>query len=309
MSALTASQTSPQRMPTPGRRGVSGSTVGSTITSTIGSRIGFWAAVGFLIVLLVAALAPGLFTAADPLRTNIGEALLAPSLTHPFGTDQAGRDVFARVLFGARYSLAIGFGATLIALVGGLVIGAVAGLSRRVGDGVLSRAIEIIMAFPEFLLALIVIAIIGPGEASLLVAVAIAVVPAYARVARVQTLVVKRAGYVEAARTLGVSPALTVLRHVLPNMIGPLLVMATMGVGTAITAAAGLSFLGLGPKPPTPEWGLILSEGRNFLATAWWIAVFPGLVITVTVVATSTIGRQLRARGAGRGTNQARGSR
>lgn len=309
MSALPASQIPVQRMPAPGRRGAGGSTAGSTIASTLGSTLGFWAAVGFLVLLLVAALAPGLFTAVDPLRTNIGEALLAPSVAHPFGTDQAGRDVFARVLFGARYSLAIGFGATLIALVVGLVIGAVAGLSRRVGDGVLSRAIEIIMAFPEFLLALIVIAIIGPGEASLLVAVAIAVIPAYARVARVQTLVVKRAGYVEAARTLGVSPARTVLRHVLPNMIGPLVVMATMGVGTAITAAAGLSFLGLGAKPPTPEWGLILSEGRNFLATAWWIAVFPGLVITATVVATSTIGRRLRSRGAERATGRAGGTR
>ncbi|MFC5930452.1 ABC transporter permease [Cryobacterium melibiosiphilum] len=285
MSALTATKALAKRMPTPGR----------------GATVGFWAAVVFLAALVLAALLPGLFTAADPVRTDIGAALLAPSPAHPFGTDQAGRDVFARVLYGSRYSLMIGFGATLIALVAGLMIGAIAGLSRRVGDGVLSRAIEIIMAFPEFLLALIVIAIIGPGETSLLVAVAIAVVPAYARVARVQTLVVKRAGYVEAARTLGVSPVLTVLRHIVPHTIGPLLVMATMGVGTAITAAAGLSFLGLGPKPPTPEWGLILSDGRNFLATAWWIAVFPGLVITATVVSTSTIGRHLRLRGAGRG--------
>lgn len=204
------------------------------------------------------------------------------------------------MLYGSRFSLAIGFGATLIALVSGLVIGALAGMMHRVGDTVLSRAIEIVMAFPEFLLALIVIAVIGPGGTSLLVAVAIAVIPAYARVARVQTLVVKRAGYVEAARTLGVSRTATIVRHVIPNTLGPLLVMAAMGIGTAITAAAGLSFLGLGPKPPTPEWGLILSEGRNFLASAWWIAVFPGLVIAATVIATSTVGRYLQARGAGR---------
>jgi len=269
-------------------------------TPARGASVGFWLATAFLTLLVLAAMLPGLFTSSDPLRTNIGESLLAPSGAHPFGTDQAGRDVFARVLYGSRYSLAIGFGATLIALVVGLAIGAVAGLSRRIGDGVLSRAIEIIMAFPGFLLALIVIAIIGPGETSLLIAVAIAVVPAYARVARMQVLVVKRSGYVEAARTLGVPPLTTVMRHVVPNTVGPLLVMATMGVGTAITAAAGLSFLGLGPKPPTPEWGLILSDGRNFLSTAWWIAVFPGLVITATVVSTSTIGRHLRARGAGR---------
>ncbi|SDO09451.1 peptide/nickel transport system permease protein [Cryobacterium flavum] len=259
-----------------------------------------WVAAGFLLLLLLSALFPRLFTGADAVRTDIDAALLAPGPGHPFGTDQAGRDVFARVIYGSRYSLAIGFGATLIALLAGLVIGSLAGLMRRVGDGVLSRAIEIVMAFPEFLLALIVIAIIGPGEASLLIAVAIAVIPSYARVARVQTLVVKRAGYVEAARTLGVSPAVTVLRHVVPNTLGPLLVMATMGIGTAITAAAGLSFLGLGPKPPIPEWGLILSEGRNFLATAWWIAVFPGIVITATVVSTSVLGRHLQASAAGR---------
>lgn len=259
-----------------------------------------WVAAAFLAVLLVSAVAPSLFTSADPLKTDIAHALQSPNLAHPFGTDQAGRDVFSRVLYGSRFSLAIGFGATAIALLCGLVIGALAGVMRQLGDGVLSRAIEIIMAFPEFLLALIVIAVIGPGEGSLLVAVAIAVIPAYARVARVQTLVVKRAGYVEAARTLGVPRATTVVRHVIPNTLGPLLVMATMGIGTAITAAAGLSFLGLGPKPPTPEWGLILAEGRNFLASAWWIAVFPGLVITATVLATSTVGRYLHARGRGR---------
>jgi peptide/nickel transport system permease protein len=258
---------------------------------------GVWIAGAFLLVLVVATVAPGLFTAASPLQTDVAHALQAPSLGHPFGTDQAGRDVFSRVLYGSRYSLAIGFGATVIALLAGLVIGALAGVLRRVGDSALSRAIEVVMAFPEFLLALIVIAVIGPGEVSLLVAVAIAVVPAYARVARAQTHVVKRAGYVEAARTLGVSRAITVLRHVVPNTLGPLLVMATMGIGTAITAAAGLSFLGLGPKPPTPEWGLILAGGRNFLASAWWIAVFPGLVITATVIATSTLGRYLQSRG------------
>ncbi len=249
----------------------------------------------FLLLLVVCTLAPALLTSADPLQTDLPAALEAPSLAHPFGTDQAGRDVFARVLYGSRYSLAIGFGATAMALVVGLAIGAFAASMHRLGDGVLSRAIEIVMAFPEFLLALIVIAIIGPGEAGLLVAVAIAVMPAYARVARVQTLVVTRAGYVEAARTLGLPRTATLLRHVVPNTLGPLLSMATMGVGTAIAAAAGLSFLGLGPKPPTPEWGLILSDGRNFLSTAWWIAVFPGLVITATVIATSVVGRFMHA--------------
>ena len=259
-----------------------------------------WPATLFLLLLVVAAVSPTLFTAADPLRADVAASLQPPAPGHPFGTDQSGRDVFARVLYGARFSLAIGFGATIAALIVGVVIGAIAGSTNRIGDSVLSRAIEVVMAFPEFLLALLVIALIGPGQWSLAIAVAIAVVPAYARVARVQTLQVVRSGYVEAARTLGVGAGVTLLRHVIPNTLGPLLVMATIGVGTAITAAAGLSFLGLGPQPPTPEWGLILSEGRNFLATAWWIAVFPGLFITATVVSTSVAGRYLQARVEGR---------
>lgn len=262
--------------------------------------VGIIAAAVVLVLLLLAAIAPWTLTGADPLQTDAASALQAPNAAHWFGTDQAGRDVFARVLYGARYSLAVGLGATLLALVCGLVVGVATGLAPRAVDGVLSRGIDVLMAFPEFLLALLVIAVVGTGEVSIVFAVALAAIPAYSRVARVQTMLVARAGYVHAAKSLGVPPILTVVRHVVPNTLGPLLVMATIGVGTAIVTAAGLSFLGLGPKPPTPEWGVILSEGRNFLATAWWIAVFPGLTITATVIATNTLGRYLQARSAGR---------
>ena len=262
--------------------------------------LGVVAAALVLAVLLLAAIAPWVLTGASPLQTDAASALQAPSAAHPFGTDQSGRDVLARVIYGARYSLVVGLGATALALLAGLAIGIGAGLAPRSVDGVLSRVIDVLMAFPEFLLALLVIAVIGAGEVSIVIAVALAAVPAYARVARVQTMVVSRAGYVRAARTLGVHPLAATLRHIIPNTLGPLLVMATIGVGTAIVSAAGLSFLGLGPQPPTPEWGVILSEGRNFLATAWWIAVFPGLMITVTVIAISTFGRYLRSRSEGR---------
>ena len=251
-------------------------------------------------LVLVAAFIPWALTGQSPLQTDVGAALQGPGALHPFGTDQSGRDVCARVVHGARYSLLVGLGATAMALVSGIVIGVASGLAPRAIDGVLSRAIEILMAFPEFLIALVVIAVVGTGRSSIIVAVALAAVPAYARVARVQTLVVGRSSYVRSARALGVPPLVAIVRHVIPNTLGPLLVMATIGVGTAIVSAAGLSFLGLGPKPPTPEWGVILSEGRNFLATAWWIAVFPGLAITATVIATSTLGRYLQARSAGR---------
>lgn len=251
----------------------------------------------FLTVLVFAALLPGVLAPLDPLDAQISESLQGPSAEHLFGTDQSGRDVFSRVVFGARYSLLVGFGASAIALAVGLLIGLVSGLAPRLVDAVLGRVIVVAMAFPEFLLALLVIAIIGPGEASLVVAIALAAIPAYARVARSQTLVVASSSYVRSATALGVPRFVAIVRHVIPNTLGPLLVMATIGVGTAVVSAAGLSFLGLGPAAPTPEWGVILSEGRNLLDRAPWVAVFPGLVITATVIATSVVGRAARARG------------
>lgn len=262
--------------------------------------VGATVAAVFLGLLALAAVAPALFTPIDPIETRVLEALRPPSLAHPFGTDQTGRDVFARVVHGARYSLGIGVVATAIAMAVGLLVGTAAGLAPRAVDGAISRVIDVLMSFPEFLLALLVIAILGPGTTSLVIAISVAAVPVYARIARVQTFTVRRSGYVRAAQILGVSRGRSVLRHVVPNTLGPLLVMATIGFGTAIASAAGLSFLGLGARPPTPEWGLILSEGRNFLGTAWWIAVFPGLVVTSTVISASVLGRHLRARGEGR---------
>jgi len=253
----------------------------------------------FLVLLLFAAALPTLFTATDPLATTIANALHPPSLAHPFGTDQSGRDVFARVIYGVRTSLLIALVATALAVVLGMLVGTLAGLAPRALAGVISRMLDIVLAFPEFLLALLTIAILGPGVASLTVAIALSAMPVYARVSRIQVLTVKGSAYVRAAVALGVSPLRIVLRHIIPNTIRPLLVMATMGCGTAIATAAGLSFLGLGPVPPTPEWGVIVSEGRNFLGTAWWISAFPGLMITVTVIAASVLGRHAYSRRSG----------
>jgi peptide/nickel transport system permease protein len=243
---------------------------------------------------------PTLFTVADPFNAIIANALQPPSAAHPFGTDQSGRDIFARVVYGVRTSLLIALTATALAVVLGMLAGTLAGLAPRALDGVVSRLLDIVLAFPEFLLALLTIAILGPGITSLVVAIALAAMPVYARVTRIQVMTVKGSAYVRAATTLGVSPVRIVFRHIIPNTIRPLLVMATMGCGTAIATAAGLSFLGLGPLPPTPEWGLIVSEGRNFLGTAWWISVFPGLMITATVIAASVVGRHTYSRGEGR---------
>lgn len=258
---------------------------------------------GAVIVLLVMAgmaIAPALFTASDPLATDLRSALLPPSAEHLFGTDQSGRDVFTRVVYGARASIGIGLSATLLAVAAGLLIGVLVGLAPRPVGAVAMRGVDILLAFPEFLVALVVVAILGPGPFTVAVAVTIAAVPVYIRLARAHTLTLSRAEHVEAAYLLGVARPVAVARHVLPSVAASLSVLATIGVGSAILAAAGLSFLGLGPSEPTPEWGLMLSGGRNVLGVAWWIAVFPGLAITLTVVSLSVVGRSLRARTEGR---------
>ena len=249
-----------------------------------------------LALLVAAALFPSLFTSADPLATATSESQSPPSAAHLFGTDRLGRDVFSRVVHGAGLSLSFGFTATLIALVVAVFIGVASGLAPRAVDNVLMRVLEIALAFPEVLVALVVIALLGPGTANLVVAITIAAVPVYARVVRITTVQVRQSGYVEAAVALGQRRSAIIVRHVLPNVVGPLLVLATIGVGTAIITGSGLSFLGLGPSSPTPEWGLMLSDGRSSLGSAWWISVFPGLAITATVIATTVLGRYLQGR-------------
>ncbi|MFT4259438.1 ABC transporter permease [Microbacterium sp.] len=253
------------------------------------------AAIIVLAVIAFAALFPGIIATHDPLATDVRAALLPPSAEHLFGTDQSGRDVFARVVHGAGRSVGIGLLATAIALVVGLAIGALAGVAPRFVDAIMMRVNDVMMAFPEFLVALVVVAVLGPGPVNIAIAVTLAAIPVYVRLARVQTRVLRTAEHVEAARILGVGAFTAFVRHVMPGVLGALSVLATIGIGSSILAAAGLSFLGLGPSEPTPEWGLMLAGGRNVLGQAWWIAVFPGAAITLTVVAASVVGRVLRA--------------
>ncbi|MCT1478552.1 ABC transporter permease [Microbacterium sp. p3-SID336] len=263
-------------------------------------RIGLGVAVAVLAVVGVAALWPGLLATHDPLQTDVRAALLPPSGAHLFGTDQSGRDVYSRVVFGAGRSVGIGLLATAIALAAGLLIGALAGTAPRGVDLALMRVNDVLMAFPEFLVALVVVAVLGPGPVNIAIAVTLAAAPVYVRLARVQTRTLRVAEHVEAARILGVPPLRAFRRHVAPGVLGALSVLATIGIGSSILAAAGLSFLGLGPSEPTPEWGLMLAGGRNVLGQAWWVSVFPGLAITLTVVCATVIGRILRARADGR---------
>ncbi|GAA2584867.1 ABC transporter permease [Dactylosporangium fulvum] len=251
-----------------------------------------------LVVLVVtaAAVMPHLFTGHDPNATDPLASFRPPGADHLFGTDQLGRDLFARAVHGARHSLRIAAGATLVALLVAVPVGVLAALGGRLADLVVSRVLDVLLSFPALLLALVVVTIVGRGELSLLVAIGLADMPGYARLLRSRLLVVRHAGYVEAATGLGVGPWTSLWRHILPNAVGPLLVMATLGFGVAVIFASGLSFLGLGTQPPTPEWGAMLAEGRSTLAVAWWAGVFPGLLITVTAVAVTILGRALRTR-------------
>lgn len=253
-----------------------------------------------LAVVAFAAVAPQVLATHDPLRTEVGAALLPPSAEHLFGTDQSGRDVFSRVVHGTGRSVGIGLLATTLALAAGLIIGGISGVAPRAIDAATMRLTDVLLAFPEFLVALVVVAVLGPGPVNVAIAVTIAAVPVYVRLARVQTRTLRAAEHVEAARILGVRPLPAFTRHVLPGVLGSLSVLATIGIGSSILAAAGLSFLGLGPTEPVPEWGLMLAGGRNALAQAWWISVFPGIAISVTVLAASVLGRTLRARAEGR---------
>ncbi|GAA3187484.1 ABC transporter permease [Nonomuraea roseoviolacea] len=256
----------------------------------------------FLALLAVAVAAPGVVTAADPLAADPLRALAAPGAEHWFGTDHLGRDVLARVVHGARHSLSIGLLATAVAVTAGVLLGLAAGLAHRWAGEALARAFDVLSTFPELLLALLVVAVTGPGTVNVVFAIGVAQIPTYARVVRAQTFVVRRSGYVEQAVTFGHPRGRIIVRHVLPNALDPIPVLATLGLGQAIVAASGLSFLGMGPQPPAAEWGAMLSQARDYLRVAWWEALFPGLAITLTVVCVTVLGRRLQRRFEGRTT-------
>lgn len=249
----------------------------------------------FIVVLLVvsAILAP-LVAPYDPIDQNFREQLLPPCRTHFLGTDEFGRDILSRLLYGSRIALMVGILTDTIALVLGTVLGLIAGYGGRWIDGLIMRFMDIMLAFPYLLLAMMVVAVLGPSLTNAMIAIGVVYMPQYARVVRGSVLSIKEMDYVLAARAVGASPMRIAFRHVLTNCIAPIIIMATLAVGWAIVETAGLSFLGLGAQPPRPEWGAMLSRGRTYMLSAYWIAVAPGLAIFLTVLGFNLFGDGLR---------------
>lgn len=227
-------------------------------------------------------------------EVNVPDRLTGPSPAHLFGTDNLGRDVFSRVLLGARVSLLVGFVAVGISLTAGTLLGLVAGFYGGRVDDLIMRMMDVLFAFPAMLMAIAVLAILGPGTVNAMIAIGIVYTPIFARVTRGSVLSVRESVHVRAARSLGASDVRLLALHILPNVLAPIIVQTSVSLAFAILSEAALSFLGLGTQPPDPSWGRMLAESRGFMAQAWWIAVFPGLAIFFTVLSFNVLGDAMR---------------
>ncbi|MBW5436107.1 ABC transporter permease [Bradyrhizobium canariense] len=257
-------------------------------------------ATAFIAFFFIAAVEQKLLQTHDPLALDLMSPLQAPSRAHWLGTDQSGRDLYSRIVAGTGQSLSIGLGATALSLTVALILGVTAGLSGGWIDNVLSRFFDVLFALPTLFLALLFVSLFGTTVSTLIVAVGIGTSPGYARMVRVQVLSVKATGYVEAAKVLGHSPQRILFNHILPNAIGPLATMFTLGIGQAIIWASGLSFLGLGVAPPSSEWGALLNAGRNYVIYAWWLEIMPGIAIAIFALSVTVIGQYVQQRLEGR---------
>jgi peptide/nickel transport system permease protein len=243
----------------------------------------------FFIAGLASSLAPY-----DPGKTDVSFKLKPPSLQHYLGTDQLGRDVFSRMLYGSRISLSVGFVAVAISIFIGIIVGAAAGYYGRWVDALLMRFVDIMLCFPTFFLILTVVVLLSPSIFNIMVVIGITSWEGTARFVRAEFLTLRERDYVQAAKALGARNLRIIFRHILPNALAPVFVTATLGVASAILVEAGLSFLGFGVQPPAPSWGNILTEGRTYIFDAWWLTIFPGLAILITVLSFNLLGEGLR---------------
>jgi peptide/nickel transport system permease protein len=247
-----------------------------------------------LVLFVLAALFAPLLSPKDPLAQDILAGLKPPSAAHLFGTDKLGRELVSRIVYGARISLFVGVTVVLLSSVIGALLGVVAGYLGGWVDEALMRITDIFFAFPALILAMAIAGALGPSLENALIAISAVTWPVYARLLRGQVLSLKEREFVLAARTVGVPEWQIILRHLLPNMLAPLLVQASFDMGGAITSVAGLSFIGFGAQPPTPEWGVMISEARTYMATAWWMGTFPAVSIMLVVGAFNLLGDGLR---------------
>lgn len=259
----------------------------------IRNRSAFVGSVLFGLIVLLALIGTRA-TPYDPVQMDIQNRLAEPGLEHVLGSDHYGRDIFSRLLAGAHLSLLIGLVSVSLAVSSGLLLGLPAGYFGGWVDMLVMRVMDLMLSFPSVLLALGIVAIAGPSLFNVMLAVGIASVPSYTRLVRASVLGIRGLPYIEAARALGSAPLRIITQHVIPNILAPLIVLATLGTAGAILTGAALSFLGLGSQPPIPEWGAMLSEARNYMRLGWWLTVFPGLAIAITVLSLNQLGDGLR---------------
>ena len=244
------------------------------------------------IVLILAVFGPWLAPEPGPGSgvINVDQRMQAPSAEHPFGTDWLGRDVLSRVILGARIAVQVALIVVGLAILIGVPLGAIAGYRRGRVDGIIMRVTDLFLAFPPLLLAMAIVAALGPGLQNATLALVISWWPWYTRIARGLAVSLREWPFVDAARAMGISEGRIIFRHIVPNSVGPIVVQATIDIGTVILAAGGLAFIGLGARPPAPDWGLMVAEGRQFILDQWWISTFPGLAIFFTVLAFNLVG-------------------
>ena len=259
----------------------------------IKNRLAFGALIFIFVILAFALFAP-LIAPYDPSAIDTDSILAAPSRIHILGTDPLGRDIFSRIVYGSRISLSIGFIAVGIAVLIGVIFGSIAGYYGGMVDSVMMRFVDIMLCFPTFFLILAVIAILEPSIFNIMAVIGVTSWMGVARLVRAEVLTLKERDYVAAAEVMGASDAWIIARHLIPNAIGPVLVSATLGIGGAILVESALSFLGIGVQPPTPSWGNILMDGKSTLGVAWWLTIFPGIFILLTVLAYNLLGEGLR---------------
>jgi len=265
----------------------------ATLDSLSRNRLAMVGLACLLLMILISILAPWI-APYSPTHINYDEVLMAPTWAHPFGTDDLGRDILSRVIWGGRESLRTGYLAVMIGLGGGIVVGVISGYLGGKVDATIQRIVEVFLAFPSILLLLSIVAALGPGLVTVMIAIGFSSIPAYSRLVRGSVIATKSLDYVTAAKLIGVKDVWIMVRHILPNIIAPIMIYGTLSLGGAIMLTAGLSYIGLGAQPPSPEWGAMLNYGRQYLQDGWWMSAFPGLAVFITVLSINLFGDGLQ---------------